>query len=92
MFLLALAVVFPLQSLEPPPASSATPSAASSATSSTASCTGWPSRDLPPETIRVGRRDGSVETVDFRTYVGMVMAKEWPGWVPAAARAAGAVA
>lgn len=56
------------------------------------SCTGWESRDLPPETIRVGRRDGSVEKVAFRRYVGVVMASEWPGWLPEQAREAGAVA
>ena len=56
------------------------------------SCTGWTSKYVPPDSIRVGRADGSVETVDFRKYVGVVMAKEWPGWVPEQAREAGAVA
>lgn len=56
------------------------------------SCTGWQSRYVPPDTIRVRRADDRVETVDFRRYVGVVMAKEWPGWVPEQAREAGAVA
>jgi hypothetical protein len=56
------------------------------------SCTGWGSRLEPPPTVRVGRSDGSVETVEFRLYVGVVMAAEWPGWVPRQAREAGAVA
>jgi len=56
------------------------------------SCTGWQSKYVPPETIRVRRADDRVETVDFRRYVGVVMAKEWPGWVPEQAREAGAVA
>lgn len=79
--LIGLAVLLPVASIDAPSVSSATNS-----------CTGWSSRDVPPETIRVGRRDGSVETVEFRTYVGVVMAKEWPGWVPEEAREAGAVA
>lgn len=81
VILIGLAILVPLQAFHTPPAYSAS-----------ASCTGWASRDIPPETIRVGRRDGTVETVGFRKYVGVVMAKEWPGWVPEAARAAGAVA
>ncbi len=56
------------------------------------SCTGWTSITVPPDTIRVGRSDGTVEVVKFRKYVGVVMAKEWPGWVPRQAREAGAVA
>jgi hypothetical protein len=56
------------------------------------SCTGWEDRYNPPPTIRVGRADGSVETVDFRKYVGVVMAKEWPSWMPVEAMKAGAVA
>ena len=55
-------------------------------------CTGWESITVPPDTIRVGRADGTVDKVDFRTYVSVVMAKEWPGWVPLEARKAGAVA
>lgn len=50
------------------------------------SCTGHRSTIDPPATIRVGRNNGSgaVETVDFRTYVGRVMAKEWNLKQPAA--------
>ena len=56
------------------------------------SCTGWQDRYNPPSTIRVGRADGSVDVVDFRKYVGVVMAKEWPSWIPIEALKAGAVA
>ncbi|HUG49273.1 MAG TPA: SpoIID/LytB domain-containing protein [Candidatus Limnocylindria bacterium] len=78
--LLALAMLLPAAASAPAPVSAA------------GSCTGWTSRYTPPETIRVGRANGTVEVVDFRTYVGVVMAKEWPGWVPEQAREAGAVA
>ena len=71
-----------------------TPAAASAPLTAVAasSCTGWDSRLVPPSSIRVGREDGTVETVDFRRYVGVVMAKEWPAWMPAAALQAGATA
>lgn len=56
------------------------------------SCTGWGSTSVPPDTIRVGRSNGTVATVNFRRYVGVVMAKEWPSWMPIAALQAGATA
>ena len=80
LLLVALALLLPLSAAAPP------------AVGAAGSCTGWTSTIVPPETIRVGRSDGSVDVVDFRTYVGVVMAKEWPGRVPRQAREAGAVA
>jgi hypothetical protein len=56
------------------------------------SCTGWNSTTTPPPSIRVGRADGSVDVVKFRSYVGNVMAMEWPYWLPKPALQAGAVA
>jgi hypothetical protein len=57
------------------------------------SCTGWTSKTIPPNSIRVLRRDGSVEKVDFRRYVGVVMASgEWPASMPRSLLQAGAVA
>lgn len=56
------------------------------------SCTGWQSRSNPPKTIRVGRADGSVDVVDFRRYVEVVTAKEWPSYLPMAAIESGATA
>jgi hypothetical protein len=56
------------------------------------SCTGWKSTTVPPDYIRVGRRDGSVDVVPFRKYVGVVSAREWPYWLPGAARRVGAIA
>jgi hypothetical protein len=58
------------------------------------SCTGWRSRTVPPRTIRVLRTStGTVQRVDFRRYVGEVMASgEWPTWMPRSALAVGAVA
>jgi hypothetical protein len=81
VLLIGLAVLVPLVTFAPRPVASAG-----------GSCTGWTSRTEPPDTIRVGRADGSVDEVGFRKYVGVVMAKEWPGWVPRQAREAGAVA
>lgn len=78
--LLGLAMLMPVATFDAPPVFAG------------GSCTGWQSKYVPPETIRVRRGDDRVETVDFRTYVGVVMAKEWPGWVPEQAREAGAVA
>lgn len=51
-------------------------------------CTGWTSNVTPPSTIRVlrtsGPAAGSVQTVDFRSYVRTVIAAEWsPGPVEA---------
>ena len=65
--LLAAAVALPTLAATAP-----APVAASST-----SCTGWQSKLNPPRTIRVGRASGAVDEVDFRTYVGRVMAKEW---------------
>jgi hypothetical protein len=56
------------------------------------SCTGWKSTVVPPDYIRVGRGDGSVDVVPFRKYVGVVAAREWPYWLPVAARRVGAIA
>ena len=55
--------------------------------------TSWDSRSVPPDRIRVGLvgRD-KVEVVDFKRYVAVVMAKEWPSYLPRAAREAGATA
>jgi hypothetical protein len=78
--LLGLAMLMPVATFDAPPVFAG------------GSCTGWQSRYVPPETIRVRRADDRVEIVDFRRYVGVVMAKEWPGWVPEQAREAGAVA
>jgi hypothetical protein len=55
-------------------------------------CTAWGSIDEPPPTIRVGRGNGTVEVVDFRQYVGTVLAKEWSYTHPAATLEAAAVA
>lgn len=55
-------------------------------------CTGWTSIDEPPETIRVGRADGTVEVVEMRQYVGTVLAKEWSYTHPAATLETAAVA
>src|SRR5450759_4758242 len=56
-------------------------------------CTGWSSTTAPPPTIRVLRvSTGVVETVDFETYVKVVMPAEWPSaWHQEVLRA-GAVA
>ena len=78
--LLALLVLTPLYIAQPPSADAST------------SCTGWRSTTVPPDEIRVGRSDGTVDTVSFRRYVGVVMAMEWPSWLPRAAREVGAVA
>jgi hypothetical protein len=56
------------------------------------SCTGWQSRERPPNTIRVGLSDGSVRVVDFQHYVEIVTASEWPSYLPTAAIEAGATA
>jgi hypothetical protein len=56
-----------------------------------AACTGWSSTILPPQTVRVLRSSGVVQTVDFKTYVKVVMAAEWPPTWPAESLRAGAV-
>jgi len=70
------------------PAYAALPETAFASTS----CTGWKSTTVPPDYIRVGRSDGSVDVVPFRKYVGVVSAREWPYWLPLAARRVGAIA
>jgi hypothetical protein len=56
-----------------------------------AACTGWSSTILPPPTVRVLRSSGVVQTVDFKTYVKVVMAAEWPPAWPIESLRAGAV-
>lgn len=56
------------------------------------SCTGWKSTTRPPKTIRVLRWSGHVEVVDFKRYVIVVTAKEWPSYIPQAAIETGATA
>lgn len=64
--------------------------------STDASCTGWRSTVVPPPTIRVlrtrGPAVGTVEEVDFRTYVGVVLRAEWTDWYPVEAQKVGAIA
>ncbi|MFV2063359.1 MAG: FG-GAP-like repeat-containing protein [Chloroflexota bacterium] len=64
-------------------------------------CTPWTSQRTPPPTIRVLRTKrentpksvaGTVQEVDFREYVGVVMAVEWPEHYPLETLKAGAVA
>src|SRR5450759_62276 len=57
-----------------------------------AACTGWSSTTTPPPTIRVLRSTGVVQTVDFETYVKVVMPAEWPPTWPIESMRAGAVA
>ena len=58
-----------------------------------ATCTGWSSSTTPPPTIRVYRvTKGVVQTVDFETYVKVVMPAEWPSTYPFQTLRAGAVA
>ena len=58
-------------------------------------CTSWGSSRIPPTTIRVyrtsGPQSGTVQTVDFRTYVGVVLAAEFSASWPAAILQVGAV-
>lgn len=57
-----------------------------------ATCTGWTNTATPPPTIRVLRTaTGKVQTVDFKTYVKVVMRPEWPSDWPVEAMRAGAV-
>ncbi|MBA2558275.1 MAG: SpoIID/LytB domain-containing protein [Chloroflexi bacterium] len=55
-------------------------------------CTGWKDKVNPPSTIRVLRDGRTVETVNFRRYVEIVMAAEWPAFYPQATLEAAAVA
>jgi hypothetical protein len=52
-------------------------------------CTGWVNGSTPPPTIKVYRTNlGRVDTVDFKTYVKVVMAAEWsPSFLPEALKA-----
>ncbi|CAN5731850.1 hypothetical protein BH24CHL8_BH24CHL8_10660 [soil metagenome] len=80
---LALAVLLPVF----------VPGTASPVAASGRSCTGWTSRTVPPETIRVLRRTGQVVEVGFRRYVARVMVSgEWPDWLPYGTLVAGAFA
>jgi hypothetical protein len=78
---LALTVLIGLPSvLSPQPAQAST-------------CTGWPSTRVPPTTIRVLRTGThKVQVVDFKSYVNVVMAAEWPYSWEAEALKAGAMA
>lgn len=63
------------------------------ATASPRGCDRWTSLSRPPDTIRVLRtRSNNVTTVSFRRYVLIVMAKEWPSYLPQSVVEAGAVA
>ncbi|MEO8625260.1 MAG: SpoIID/LytB domain-containing protein [Candidatus Limnocylindrales bacterium] len=56
-------------------------------------CSRWTSTTTPPDYIRVYRnRSGRIERVPFRKYVVTVLGREWPGYLPHALIAAGAVA
>lgn len=61
-----------------------------------APCRSWTSDLMPPPNIRVyrsrGPATGTVQTVDFRRYVAVVMAAEWPHWMPRETVRAGALA
>jgi hypothetical protein len=79
--LVALSLLFPAAALDVLPVNAG------------GSCTGWQSRVVPPNSIRVLRKDGRVEKVSFRRYVAVVMgSSEWPYWMPQAALEVGAVA
>jgi len=79
--LIVLSVLFPAAAIDALPVDAGS------------SCTGWQSRVEPPASIRVLRKDGRVEKVEFRRYVAVVMGSgEWPYWMPQAALEAGAVA
>jgi hypothetical protein len=59
-------------------------------------CTGWSSTRIPPSSIRVYRTSGpsagTVQAVDFKSYVGVVLAAEWPPSWPTASLQSGAIA
>lgn len=71
------------------PASSALPAAAADPCE-----TGYTNKKVAPPTVRVLRtKTNTVDVVDFRRYVGIVMASgEWPSWMARASLQAGAVA
>jgi hypothetical protein len=82
--LLGLALIFPAATMAP----WSTDTAAAGR-----SCTGWTSRTTPPKNIRVFTpRTGKVAKVNFRRYVAVVMAREWPAYLPPATLEAGAIA
>ena len=63
------------------------------ATVSAGVCSGWTNVGTPPPTIRVYRVSrGVVQNVDFKTYVKVVVAAEWPATWPFQTLRAGAVA
>src|SRR5664280_1914213 len=69
------------------------PTVATPPVAQAAACTGWSSTSSPPPTIRVLRTGtGAVETVDFKTYVKVVMPAEWPSTWSQEVFRAGAVA
>src|SRR5664280_2654225 len=69
------------------------PTVATPPVAQAAACTGWSSTSSPPPTIRVLRTGtGAVETVDFKTYVKVVMPAEWPSTWSQEVLRAGAVA
>ena len=69
------------------------PAVASPPVAQAAVCTGWSSTATPPTTIRVLRTGpGTVATVDFETYVKVVMAAELPHAWPTEVLRAAAVA
>lgn len=56
-------------------------------------CSAWTSTTTPPDYIRVYRnKSGRIDRVPFRKYVVTVLGHEWPGYLPHAVIAAGAVA
>ena len=62
------------------------------AVQASSTCTGWTSNSTPPATIRVLRNStGIVQTVDFNSYVKVVMAAEFSASWPAEVLRAGAV-
>jgi hypothetical protein len=86
---LALAISLAALLLVPVTLNSASVRAASPAA---ASCTGWTDNTTPPPTIKVLRHlTGTVQTVDFKAYVKVVMAAEWPQSWPIESLRAGAV-
>ena len=71
----------------------AIPSAAAPEPARAATCTAWTSTIVAPTTIDVYRYSkGVIETVDFESYVKVVMAAEWPASWPIETLRAGAVA
>jgi hypothetical protein len=78
--LIGLALLFPAAAASPEPAQAG------------GSCTGWGSTTVPPNTIRVLRKSGYIETVDFKRYVNVVMGKEWGSRLPFELLKAGAQA